>query len=75
MRVAYTKDMIENIVCEVVRRIELDIQDMVYETYDDVREGTKEKMQGVYSAVMATASNWSECVWWFDELEVKYGIL
>ena len=68
MKIAYTREQVEAVYDEVDRRLEMDIRDGYFYNkqgnfqdaeYKDYRAAM---LQGVYSALMATASNWSEVV-------------
>lgn len=61
----YTKENIEAICAEVNRRLELRVA--YGET--DIETIKADMLQGVYAALMATASNWPEIVRWMDIIE------
>ena len=75
MKMTYTRDMIEAIVREVIRRQEMDMKHGDYDTYPEAHDGLLEKMQGAYGAVMVTSDDWPQCVRWFNEFENEYHIM
>ena len=65
----YTKEQVKAIYDETERRIYMMICDDAFEDEYDLREYENAILQGVYSALMVTASNWPEVRSWTDEIE------
>lgn len=69
----YTKEQIEAVYDEVSRRLTQMAADDDFEDYFDRKEYQKAMLQGVYSALIATATNWPEAEKWCCEAEEKLG--
>lgn len=69
----YTKEQIEAVYGEVSRRLSMMICDDSFEDEFDRREYQNAMLQGVYSALIATATNWPEAAKWCCEAEEKLG--
>lgn len=65
----YTKQQVKAIYDETERRIYMMIRADSFEDEYDLREYKNAMLQGVYSALMVTASNWPEVRSWADEIE------
>ena len=68
-KITYTKDMIRDIVYELLRRQKCDLNDGGYTTIDDFFAVLNDKFQGAYGAVMVTSTNWPEAAEWFREFD------
>lgn len=66
----YTSDEVRSIYREIHRRLNFSVMDGSVETQSEYLERRNVMMQGVYSALMVTASNWPEVVSWLSALEV-----
>ena len=71
-RVRYIKDDVERVYDEVDRRIADYIKDDAFEWLSDMIEYRKAMLQGVYSTLMVTASNWPDVAAWCREIEERY---
>ena len=65
----YTKEQVKAIYDETERRLYMMICDDSFEDEFDRREYENAMLQGVYSALCATASNWPEVAQWCREIE------
>lgn len=65
----YTKDQIRAIYDETARRLYMMIYDGSFEDDNDRLEYQNAMLQGVYSALIATASNWPEVAQWCKVIE------
>ena len=68
-KMEYTREMIEAIYDEMDRRIELDIANGCFKWEREIVEARKTMLQGIYSAMTITASNWLELAWTISEIE------
>ena len=69
----YTKEQIEAVYGEVSRRLTQMVENEDFEDDFDRKEYQKAMLQGVYSALIATATNWPEAAKWCCEAEEKLG--
>lgn len=65
----YTKDQIRAIYDETARRLYMMIYDGSFKDDNDRLEYQNAMLQGVYSALIATASNWPEVAQWCKVIE------
>lgn len=65
----YTKEQVKAIYDEIERRLYQMVFDHSFEDEFEQREYQKAMLQGVYSALMDTADNWSEVAQWCREIE------
>lgn len=65
----YTKEQVKAIYDETERRLYMMICDDSFEDEFDRREYENAMLQGVYSALVATATNWPEVAQWCREIE------
>lgn len=65
----YTKEQVKAIYDETERRLYMMICDDSFEDEFVRREYENAMLQGVYSALMATASNWPDVRQWCSEIE------
>jgi hypothetical protein len=65
----YTKEQVKAIYDETERRLCQMVFDDSFEDEFDRREYQKAMLQGVYSALMATAANWPDVAQWCREIE------
>lgn len=65
----YTKEQVKAIYDETERRLYQMVFDDSFEDEFDQWEYQKAMLQGVYSALMATASNWPDVAQWCREIE------
>lgn len=65
----YTKDQVRAIYDETARRLYTMIRSDSFEDENDLREYENAMLQGVYSALRATASNWPEVAQWCRTIE------
>lgn len=70
----YTREQIEAVYEEAGRRMYLEARDGTFEDDFDRREYRKAMLQGVYSALIATATNWPEVANWCREIEKRLGL-
>lgn len=77
IRITYTREQVEAAYDELKRRVEGNVREYP-ETHndEDMPENIYFNMcydmtQGLYSVIMATATNWPEVVQWIPELETK----
>ena len=70
-KMEYTREMVEAIYDEMDRRIELDIASGCFRWEREIVEARKTMLQGIYSVMMVTASNWSELTWTLEEIEAE----
>lgn len=68
----YTKEQVKAIYDETERRLYQMVFDDSFEDEFDRREYQKAMLQGVYSALMATAANWPDVAQWCQEIEHAY---
>lgn len=65
----YTKDQVRAIYNETARRLYMMIRSDSFEDENNLREYENAMLQGVYSALVATASNWPEVDQWCRAIE------
>lgn len=65
----YEKGQIANIYYEMERRISLMIMQHEIENDTELKDARCLMRQGIYAALMVTASNWEEVVRWIEEME------
>ena len=65
----YTKEQVKAIYDEIERRLYQMVFEDSFENDFERLEYQKAMLQGFYSALMVTASNWLEVRSWIDEIE------
>ena len=70
----YSKEQIEAVYDEVSRRLTQMVANEDFDDDFDRKEYQKAMLQGVYSALIATATNWPEAAKWCGEAEEKLGL-
>lgn len=65
----YTKEQVKAVYLEVDRRLDMMIFDGSFENDFERRDYVNAMMQGVYSVLCATASNWPDVAQWCCDIE------
>ena len=65
----YTREQIELVYEEVMRRARSDAELGAFSTYSEINDFKCNLCQGVYSFLLATAANYPDCIQWCIEIE------
>lgn len=68
----YTREQIERVYEEVMRRISNEVGLGAFSTISEINDFKCNLCQGIYSVLLATSANYPECIQWCIEMESKF---